>query len=146
MKTHTLLTLLLLASSCKTETQGYIVNNLDLSLEDVGRDFDGDQAKKREIQTPPAALSAQVGFCPAAIATITASRPLTLTAVGVTLVNSIKPLPSWPVALAPQHLTSPACVRAQVWPSPAAMDWIPLVRPMTSTGLDSTVLLIPLPT
>ena len=51
------------------------------------------------------------------------------------MASVVVPSPSWPKSLSPQHLTPPALVSAQVWPSPAAIAVTPLVRPVTSTGV-----------
>src|SRR5690606_12607607 len=48
----------------------------------------------------------------------------------------------WPQLLLPQHLTPPPLVRAQVWPSPAAIAATPLESPLTSTGTWRSVLLL----
>src|SRR4051812_17517062 len=51
-------------------------------------------------------------------------------------------LPSWlvspncPFMFSPQHLTAPPSVNAQVWSKPAETALTPLVRPITSTGVD----------
>ena len=47
----------------------------------------------------------------------------------------VKPFPSWPLELEPQHWTPPFAI-AQVWepPAPAEIDETPLVRPATDTG------------
>ena len=58
--------------------------------------------------TPPPDIRAQVSTMPAEIAAALPGRPVTSTG---TLVSFAVPLPSRP----PQHHTSPALVRAQVW-------------------------------
>ena len=54
------------------------------------------------------------------------------------------PLPSWPYQIAPQHLTPPPLVSAQVWRPPAEIALTPLARPETSTGTLLSVF-VPLP-
>src|SRR5438093_1509212 len=49
------------------------------------------------------------------------------------------PSPSWRKELAPQHLTPPALVSAQVRYPAAAMAETPLARPTTSTGIERLV-------
>src|SRR3989304_437900 len=60
------------------------------------------------------------------------------------LLSVCVPLPSWPSALEPQHLTPPAVVSAQVWPPPAEIALTPLSSPRTSTGARLPVV-VPLP-
>ena len=77
-------------------------------------------------------MSAQVWKPPAAIAVTPPARPETST--GMLLLIALDPLPSWPYALLPQHLTRPAPVSAQVcWP-PGAIVLTPPPRPTTLTG------------
>jgi hypothetical protein len=47
----------------------------------------------------------------------------------------VVPSPNWPYQFAPQHLTPPPVVSAQVCLSPAAMAVAPLANPLTSTGI-----------
>src|SRR5207244_2492391 len=62
--------------------------------------------------TCPAVVSAQVCCPPAAIATTPLVRPDTSTGL---LLSVVVPSPSWPLSLAPQHLTPPAPVTTHVW-------------------------------
>src|SRR5207244_9008719 len=48
--------------------------------------------------------------------------------------SAIDPSPGLPQSFAPQHLTPPALVSAQVWKLPAATAAAPLVSAETSTG------------
>lgn len=57
----------------------------------------------------------------------------------------VLPSPSWPSPFAPQHLSPPAVVTAQVCCSPADTEATPLVRPTTSTGAGSEYVKAPLP-
>src|SRR3990172_345410 len=47
----------------------------------------------------------------------------------------VVPSPNWPPELAPQHLTPPVMVSAQLWVNPAAVAATSLLRPDTSTGV-----------
>src|SRR6266536_2991300 len=81
--------------------------------------------------TPPSVVSAQLWNPPAAMA-LTPLRPTTSTTrLGRLL---LVPSPSAPLIFAPQHLTPPAPVSAQVCRTPAAIAVTPL-RPETSTGV-----------
>src|SRR5690606_12093151 len=89
--------------------------------------------------TRPPDTTAQLCCEPTPIALAPLARPLTLTGTSLSLPE---PSPSWPQLLLPQHLTPPPLVRAQVWPSPAAIAATPLESPLTSTGTWRSVLLL----
>src|SRR5947207_9218513 len=69
----------------------------------------------QHFAAPPVTI-AQLWLCPAAIASTPLVRPVTWT--GAPAFVPVTPLPSCPVALAPQHLTAPLA-SAQVWFWPA---------------------------
>src|SRR5207244_5510751 len=96
---------------------------------------------------PPAPVSAQACCPPVTTAWIPLVRPDTSTGT-VHLIPQVRPSPSWPTAFAPQHLTPPELVSAQVsapfGPSLVAIAVTPLTSPDTSTGV-SAAFMVPSP-
>lgn len=66
--------------------------------------------------TPPAVVRTHVFCVPAETDATPLVRPGTSNGL---LLFVVVPLPNWPKPLAPQHLTPPVLVRAQVWSKPA---------------------------
>src|SRR5947207_10735443 len=60
--------------------------------------------------------------------------PKPATPIGVRL-RIVVPSPSSPPSFKPQHMTAPALVSAQTWPSSTVIAVTPLERPETSTGV-----------
>ena len=85
------------------------------------------------------ASSAQECLPPALIATAVL-RPVTTTGVDALVVV---PLPSWPEALAPEHLAVPLASTAHEWLPPALIATA-VLRPVTTTAVDALVV-VPLP-
>ena len=90
---------------------------------------------------PPVLVRAQVCPYPAVRALTPLLRLLTSTGVHLSVIELS---PSWPYILHPQHLSPPVLVTAQVCLIPAAMVLSPLLRPLTSTGVELS-LVVPLP-
>ena len=88
--------------------------------------------------TPSAVVSAQVwdpsNPPPAVIALTPLVKPLTSTGVERLRVGPFPP--DCPEELFPQHFTPPTVVRAQLWFPPAVIALTPLVKPVTSTGVE----------
>jgi len=95
---------------------------------------------------PPEVVTAQVWLKPAVI-WVTPVREAALvaevcTSTGVLWVVGVAPLPSWPLAPCPQHLTPPEVVRAQVWVRPAVIWVMPERFPIPSVASTSTGVLL----